>query len=118
MTASGPRSRSIFPTSSGPGSTGYPLALTTTSWARGEVGQGQREEVQRRRALRVPGKLRPLPGGEAPVHLLLQAPQPFLELADRVARDRLALGGADLGDPVLQLQDRFLELKLVRHTRR
>ena len=83
-----------------------------------EVFEQQLEEVARVRALRMARQLRTLPGRQAGVGLLAEAREPVLELGDLVARPgpvRVALEG---GDPVLDLEERQLEIKRVRHSPR
>src|SRR5215468_661962 len=83
-----------------------------------EVLEEQANEVQRVRALRVTGDLRPLPGRETAVDLVLEPAETLLELADLVARRLRVRRGAELSQALFDLDERAFELKLVRHTRR
>src|SRR5262249_43348041 len=83
-----------------------------------EILEEETEEVEGVRALRVTGELRALPGRQRAIDPLLRPPETLLETVDLVARALRILGRAKLRDAVLELQERPLELKLVRHTRR
>src|SRR5216684_1187369 len=81
-----------------------------------EVLEEELDEVARVRAPGVAGELRPLPGRQARVGLLALSQEPLLELRDLVADPRRVLFGLERRDPVLQLEQRCLEVKRVRHT--
>ncbi len=83
-----------------------------------EVVEEELDEVARVRALRVARELCALPGGQAGVGPLAQPRQPLLELGDLVARLRRVLLGLERGDPILDLEQRLLEVKRVRHSPR
>src|SRR5262245_29954610 len=83
-----------------------------------EVLEEQADEVEGVRPLRVAGDLRPLPGGETSVDLLLEPAETLLELADLVARRLRVRRGAQLAQALFDLDERAFEVKLVRHTRR
>src|SRR5262249_62136936 len=83
-----------------------------------EVLEEQADEVEGVRPLRVAGDLRSLPGGEAPVDLLLEAAETLLELADLVARRLRVRRGAKLAQALFDLDERTFELKPVHHTPR
>jgi hypothetical protein len=69
------------------------------------VLQQQVDQVEGVRALGVPGDLGALPGGQARVDALLLAGEPFLELRDLVARLERLFRGAQLRDPILELEE-------------
>src|SRR5262245_45688258 len=83
-----------------------------------EVLEEELDEIARVRPLGMACQLRALPGGQARVGPLAQSPQPLLELGDLVARACRALLGLERRDPVLDVEQRLLELKRVRHSPR
>src|SRR5919204_376420 len=82
-----------------------------------EVVEEQLAPVARVRALGMARQQRALPGGQAGVGALAQARQPLLEPRDLVAHARGVVHGLERGDARLQLQQRLLEVKRVRHAR-
>ena len=83
-----------------------------------EVFEQELEEVARVRTLRVARQLRALPGRQARVGLLAKARQAVLELRNLVARLGHILVGLEGRNAVLQLEQRLLEIKRVRHSPR
>ena len=83
-----------------------------------EVLEQQLDEVARVRSSGVAGELRALPGGQARVGPLAEPRQPFLQLRDFLPGLRGVLLGLERGDPGLEIDQRLLEIKRVRHSPR
>ena len=81
-----------------------------------EVLEEEPDEVAGVGTLGVAGELRPLPGRQACVGLLALPVEPLLELRDLLADAGRVVLGLERRDSVLQLEQRFLEVKRVRHT--
>ena len=83
-----------------------------------EIVEQELDEIARVRPLGVPRQLCALPGRQARVGPLAQARQSFFELRDLLAGLRDVFLGLERGDPVLEIEQRLLEVKRVRHSPR
>jgi hypothetical protein len=83
----------------------------------GELVEEQPAPVARVRPLGVAGELGALPGGQVGVGPLAEAGQAILEPGDLVAGAGRIAFGLQSGDARLELQQRLLEVKGVRHDR-
>src|SRR5262249_48931964 len=83
-----------------------------------EVVEQELEEVARVRPLGVAGELCALPGRQARVGLLPKSREPILELCGLLARLLCGLLSLEARDAVLDLDERLLEVKRVRHSPR